>query len=85
MTAAIFFAMLLLYVGIQFVLHARGARNLVMGYYRKYPRLYKSFFFGDWIANRPRLHIWLIRLGGLWAIMMALLLFLAVWLAASHR
>ena len=85
MTAAIFAAMALLYIGIQLILHARQGRDLVVSYYRKFPRIYRALFFGDWIANRPSLHIWLIRFGGVWAVIMAMVLLIGVWLAASSK
>lgn len=84
MTVAALGAMFFLYIGIQLILNARQGRDFVVACYRKYPRLYRAFFFGDWIANRPQLHIWLIRLGGVWAILMATILFLAIFLHAAR-
>jgi hypothetical protein len=69
----------------QAILNASHFREVFMKYYTQHPTLYRSMFYGDWLAKRPGLHIWLIRFCGVCATLMALLFFLAVWSAAFHR
>ncbi len=47
-----------------------------MQHYNKNPGLYRSMFYGDWITKRPRMHILMIRIGGVLFILMACFVFL---------
>jgi hypothetical protein len=76
------FSLGLMLVGLNCAINAKRFRLYCLKYYEKASPAMRILLLGDWLIERPRLHLLIIRLSGFGAIGVALLLVALQWLAA---
>jgi hypothetical protein len=68
-------------IGVLCIWKRKRLREITVWYRNQHPALYSSLFFGEWLAQRPRVHEGIIVIGGIISILISLALMSLLYLS----